>query len=257
MKSSHLLNTQPNELLDILRNLRHSPERPLQLGWAVAEGHTAVLNLLSSHQPIGGIVSAGATPVHDEHIDVHLQPDELTELLGFELRSPVIAIAPALDIDLMRVRFPAIALDGVNDAVNMGAIVRTAAALGIASVVRCQRSANPYVRRAVRTSMGMCFRINTAVADSLAGWLAACRAEERVVVGLETVAESRDIRLCPSADVVVVGNEGQGLSPKVLATCSAVANVPMALQPASLNVSNAAALGMWELCARHGPIIEQ
>lgn len=251
MKSSHLLHNSPHVLLDVLRDLRKHPERPLQMGWAVAEGHTAVRYLLSTGHPIGGIVSGGETPVGQEFVDVQLTATELADVLGFELRSPVIAIAPATDVELLAAGVPAIALDAVNDATNVGAIVRSAVGMGMASVVRCSRSASPYLRRAVRTSMGSCFGIATAVADDLATWLKACRAEGRTVVGLELGVNSIDVRTCRRADIIVVGNEGQGLTPAVLAACSEIAVVPMAQHGVSLNVSNAAAIGMWELSARY------
>lgn len=251
MKSSHLLRNQRDTLLSILRDLRHDPERPLREGWAVAEGQTAVQNLITSQRVIGGIVSGGATAVDDKVIDVCLSKSEFDELLGFELRSPVIAVAPASDVELATVRFPVLALDGVNDATNVGAMMRTAAVLGIATVVRCRRSANPYVRRAVRTSMGTCFHVDTAIADDLAAWLTTARDEGRIVVALETGHSSVDVRQSERADVVVAGNEGQGITPDVLNACSAVAQIPMVMDDTSLNVSHAVAIGIWELVARH------
>lgn len=251
MKSSHLLHNQRERLLSILRDLRHDPERPLREGWAVAEGQTAVQNLITSQRVIGGIVSGGATTVDDEVVDVHLSKSQLDELLGFELRSPVIAVAPATDVELVAIRYPVLALDGVNDASNVGAIMRTAAVLGVATVVRCRRSANPYVRRAVRTSMGMCFHLDTAIADDLASWLTAARDEGRIVVALETGQSSIDVRRSVHADVVVAGNEGQGITPAVLRASSAVAQIPMAMPGGSFNVSQAVAIGVWELVARH------
>jgi len=250
MKSSHTLHATPEVLLDVLQNLAHDPERPLRQGWAVVEGHKAVANLLRSGAMIGGIVSAGAAAITDQHIDIHLSVQELTALIGFDLRSPVIAIAPTADIDLAAVKFPALVVNGVNDAVNMGAIVRTAAALGVATVVRCSRSAHPYVRRAVRTSMGTCFLVKTAMADNLASWIALCRSEGRTVVALETVDGAPAVHNVDYADAIVVGNEGQGIDAAVLNACSSVATIPMSHENVSLNVAAAAAIGIDRLLLR-------
>lgn len=234
-------------MLDVLRNLVANPERPLERGLAITEGLTAVHQLMRSGRLIHGIVG---DPTLVPNPTVALSRSELATLLGFDLRSPVIAVAEARDDDAISLAYPMVALDGIHDATNVGAIMRTVAALGIPSVLRDVRSTSPWLRRSVRASMGACFFVRNALVDDLATYLADQRAEGRVVVGLETGSGTISLRECPRPDILVVGNEGHGLRPSVRDVCESLASIPMALGETSLNVVQAAAIGMWELWRR-------
>ncbi len=234
-------------MLDVLRNLVANPERPLERGLAITEGRTAVLQLMRSGRLVHGIVG---DPALVPNPTVALNRSELATLLGFDLRSPVVAVAEARDDDALSLTYPIVALDGIHDATNVGAIMRTVAALGIPSVLRDSRSTSPWLRRSVRASMGACFFVRSAAVDDLAAYLADQRAEGRVVVGLETGPGTIPLGDCPRPDILVVGNEGHGLRPSVRAVCNSLAAIPMALPHTSLNVVQASAIGMWELWTR-------
>lgn len=234
-------------LKTILSGLRADPEGPWRAGWAVAEGETCAAMLLRSSHAVGGVLGVDAA---DTRCTTVVDRPTLGAILGFRLRSPIIAVTPAVSADVHDIRTPCLVLDGIVDAANVGALVRTAMTLGLRSVVCSANSASPWLRRAVRTSMGTCFHIPCAVVDDVAAWLADQRAEGCRIIGLETAADAVPILGAEPADIIVVGSEGHGLSPSVRRVCDQLVEIPMAMAGVSLNVVQAAAIGCWELLAR-------
>ena len=142
-------------------------------------------------------------------------------------------------------------LDGVVDTTNIGAIFRSAAALGIDAVLLTPTSCDPLNRRAVRVSMGSVFLVPWA-------WLEAPVASLGEL-GLRTVAMALTDDSVPidhpalAAEprlAIVMGTEGDGLAKDVIASTDWVARIPMAHGVDSLNVAAASALAFWELRAR-------
>lgn len=237
----------PDEALDLLRGLRHHPEHPFRNGYAVLEGVKTIDQCRRSGIALDALVgtSADASFVPD----VELAEADLTQLIGFRPHSPLIGlvrIPEPMDVD--RMAFPAIALEGVSDAANVGAIVRTAAGLGVRTLITDAATSHPFLRRAVRTSMGACFHVDHVRVDSLPGFLRDLAAEGRRTIALEQSPRS----IPPEAvvggvDVLAVGNEGAGCSAALLASVTAVVQLPMAADGMSFNVAAAAAMGMYAL----------
>ncbi|HVY09290.1 MAG TPA: RNA methyltransferase [Mycobacteriales bacterium] len=145
-------------------------------------------------------------------------------------------------------------IEDIVNHTNLGAIFRTAAALGVEGVVISPRAADPLYRRSVRVSMGAVFTVPYARAASWPGVI-----DEVNAVGFRTVA------LTPSADAIdldqlelapgdrlaiVVGTEGAGLSRDVVERCEVAVRIPMRAGIDSLNVATAAGIAFWELRAR-------
>jgi TrmH family RNA methyltransferase len=122
------------------------------------------------------------------------------------------------------------------------------AALGGQAVILGETSAHPYLRRAVRSSMGTIFRLPYVVSSRLVDTLAALRS-----TGIRSVAAHPHSSGRTVWDVnwtqptcVVVGAEGEGIRPEVLAACDEAVAVPMAAGVDSLNVASAAAVFLAE-----------
>ncbi len=133
-------------------------------------------------------------------------------------------------------------LDGVQDPGNMGTILRTAAAAGCAGVFLLEGCTDPYAEKAVRSSMGSILRI--PVYDHVTVEAVRAMAEEGIFVAgtaLEGGVPYRDV-LLPETAVIAFGNEGQGISPEVLALCGKKLFIPMAGTVESLNVAASAAV---------------
>lgn len=144
-----------------------------------------------------------------------------------------------------------VVVDGVVDTTNIGAIFRSAAALGIDAVLLTPTSCDPLNRRAVRVSMGSVFLVpwtwlETPV-ESLhtLGFRTAAMALTDDSVSIDHPALREEQQLA-----IIMGTEGDGLSPEVIASADYVVRIPMSHQVDSLNVAAAAAVAFWELRAR-------
>ena len=139
-------------------------------------------------------------------------------------------------------------IDGVSDTTNIGAIFRSAAALGIDAVLLTPDACDPLNRRAVRVSMGSVFLIPWTRTDgSLAGlkrlgFRTAAMALKDRSLSLDDPVLKSEPRLA-----IVMGTEGDGLADRTIAEADYVVRIPMAHGVDSLNVAAASAVAFWEL----------
>lgn len=140
-----------------------------------------------------------------------------------------------------------IALDHVQDPANLGALARTAEALGIAGLL-IGGGCDLYNPKALRASMGSLLRLPVCVCGDLAAYL---RGVQGKIPLYATVPESyaKDITTCDFSGgaVCVIGNEGSGVSDAVKAACDRLITVRMRGQAESLNAATAGAIVMWEM----------
>jgi 23S rRNA (guanosine2251-2'-O)-methyltransferase len=145
-----------------------------------------------------------------------------------------------------------VALDGVTDPRNLGAVIRSAVAFGAHGVVVPERRSAGVTATAWRTSAGTAARIPVARVTNLPRALKQCQQEGMFVIGLDGDAPTSidDLEAATDAVVVVVGSEGRGLSRLVGATCDLTVSIPMAAGAESLNASVAAAVTLAEIARR-------
>ncbi len=140
-----------------------------------------------------------------------------------------------------------LAVDSIQDPGNLGTIIRTASAFGYTCVL-LGGSADIYHPRAVRASMGAIFRMQVYTSQSLASCLLSLKESGHRVISAALAEDTfvlGDMALCAD-DCIVIGNEGHGVSPAVLAVSDAVLRIPMAPRSESLNAAGAASVLMWE-----------
>ena len=184
----------------------------------------------------------------------------LAQLTGYELtRGMLCAMArPTLPSaeDLCRGARRIAVLENVTDSSNVGAIFRCAAALGMDAVLVTRSCCDPLYRRSVRVSMGTVFQIPWTWAEGewprtgLAqlkrlGFQTAALALDHRSVSIEEPALAQAERLA-----ILLGSEGNGLSPETIAACDYTVRIPMFHQVDSLNVAAAAAVAFWQLRVR-------
>lgn len=175
----------------------------------------------------------------------------LARLTGYTLTRGVLCamkrpLAPPLETvcrDARRV----VVIDGVVDTTNIGAIFRSAAALGIDAVMLTRNSCDPFNRRSVRVSMGSVFLVPWTWIDDVAqltslGFKTVAMALTDKSVPLDDPALKREPRLA-----VIMGTEGDGLPHDTITQADYVVRIPMAHGVDSLNVAAAAAVAFWEL----------
>ena len=143
-----------------------------------------------------------------------------------------------------------VVIDGVVDSTNVGAIFRSAAALGIDAVLLTRNSCDPLNRRAVRVSMGSVFLIPWAWMDGTIrdlrwlGFRTAAMALTENSISIDHPSLAAEPRLA-----IVMGTEGEGLSQETIVEADYVVRIPMAHGVDSLNVAAAAAVAFWQLRA--------
>jgi 23S rRNA (guanosine2251-2'-O)-methyltransferase len=160
-----------------------------------------------------------------------------TDLLARALEAP----APLL-----------VALDGVTDPRNLGAVVRSAAAFGAQGVLVPERRSAGMTAAAWRTSAGAAARLPVARATNLVRALKELKDAGMFVVGLAGggAVSLDDLEVATDPLVVVVGSEGDGLSRLVAQTCDLTVSIPMAGGTESLNAGIAAAVALAEVARR-------
>jgi 23S rRNA (guanosine2251-2'-O)-methyltransferase len=175
---------------------------------------------------------------------------------GVGLQVPPYAYLPFEDLLGAAVEHPRapllVALDGVTDPRNLGAVVRSAAGFGAHGVFLPERRAAGITATAWRTSAGAAARLPVSRVTNLTRALKACQQAGLVVVGLDADADTaiHDLEVAVGPLVLVVGSEGRGLSRLVGATCDLRVAIPMAAEVESLNAAVAAAVALAEVSRR-------
>lgn len=241
-----------------LRDLRSGGRGPDAL--LVIEGGLAVARALAGPLAVRAVVG---TVSQLGRLDAAMLPTEvwqvsaslLREVVGFDFHRGVIALAqrpppepPWLDALLGKPQWTAVVLERLADPANVGAVIRTAAALGVEVVVCDPAGADPFGRRALRASMGHALVRTPWVADLAAtvGRLAACGAQVLAATTADDAVALPDVVRAPRT-VILLGNEGAGLSDALLAASSARVTIPIAAGSDSLNVAAAAAIMLYGL----------
>lgn len=253
-------------------------ERQLRSKRAPEEG----LFIAESAKVIGHALDAGLVPVsflmeerqfrnqgealtaRCDAVPVYVGPPALLEkLTGYRLsrgilcamRRPALPTVEAVCAGARRVAV----LEGLADPTNVGAVFRSAAALHMDAVLVTPTCCDPLHRRAVRVSMGTLFQVPWTVIGSRAedwphpglerlralGFATAAMALSPTAVTIEDPRLRAEGRLA-----IVLGTEGDGLSPATVAGCDHTVCIPMSHQVDSLNVAAASAVAFWELRVR-------
>lgn len=180
----------------------------------------------------------------------------LASLTGYTLTRGVLCAmrrpTPPSIGDICRDARRIVVIDGVVDTTNIGAIFRSAAALGIDAVLLTPTSCDPLNRRAVRVSMGSVFLVPWTWIDTPLTALSA--------LGFRTVAMALTDRSIPLDDprlkaeprlAIIMGTEGDGLARETIERADYTVRIPMSHSVDSLNVAAAAAVAFWELRSRN------
>ena len=229
-----------------LKNLRIALKDNISL-----KGYPLQAGLLCEYKHIYGdaaeiIERCGDIPVYTSGREL------LAELTGYVLTRGVLCAmrrpVPKSMEDVCRGARRIVVIDGVVDTTNIGAIFRSAAALGMDAVLLTRNSCDPLNRRAVRVSMGTVFLVPwtwmDGPLDTLGelGFRTAAMALTDNSISIDNPVLKTEPRLA-----IVMGTEGDGLSHEAIAGADYVVRIPMAHGVDSLNVAAAAAVAFWQL----------
>ena len=188
-----------------------------------------------------------------------LSDDELTRIAGSPDHQGVVAEVdpfPYADAGVLLEREDAlvVALDEVQDPHNLGAVARSAEAAGAAGLVIPERRAAGVTPAVAKASAGAVEHLRIARVRNLADWLTDAKKLEGVwVYGAEVGGETPYTTVdFTGRAVLVMGSEGKGMRPRVASACDALVSVPVRGRTASLNVSAAAAVLLFEAVRQRG-----
>ncbi|MCQ2530771.1 MAG: RNA methyltransferase [Lachnospiraceae bacterium] len=142
-------------------------------------------------------------------------------------------------------------LEDVENPTNVGAIFRSAAALGIDAVLLSKGCADPLYRRAIRVSMGNVFSISWTFSEDWLGDIEKLKEQGFQTVAMALKEDSVSMEeLQPEPEeriALLMGNEGAGLKEETIAACHKIVMIPMANGVDSLNVAAASAVAFWQI----------
>jgi tRNA G18 (ribose-2'-O)-methylase SpoU len=253
-----------DERLAVYRNV---PDHELlvQGGLFVAEGRLVVRRLIEAHRfAVRSVMvtDAALVPLRElldtrSELPVYLVPQTLMNgITGFNMHRGCLAIGERLGPphwrDLMNGAHRAVALERIGNADNVGSIFRSASAFGVDAVLLERNCIDPLYRKAIRTSMGAALTMMYAEAEPWPDVLRQLGRDGWVVMGMTPSPTALPVRplaltISDRPVVVVVGNEGDGLSEAALDACTHRARIPMTNTVDSLNVATATAIALYEL----------
>ncbi len=246
------------------RTMRRQAEHRQQ-GIFVAEGEKVVRRLLESNFSIVSVLLPEKwlreleplLRAREEEIQVYVAEKALLETLtGFSMYQGLLAVGkvpplPTLAEIVARSAPPRLlaAADGLTNAENLGALVRNCAAFNAQALIVGETCSSPFLRRAIRGSMGAIFQLPVVESASLTNALRDLRARGIRCLAAHPHADGRTLSQTDLAGdcCLVFGSEGYGLSPAVLAACDQAAAIPMPPTVDSLNVGSAAAVFLYEV----------
>ena len=222
-------------------------------GAVAAEGAPAggQTQLIYGRNPVAE-ARRGRRRVHRVWTAAELTADELTRRAGSPDHQGIVAeVDPYPYVDPATLSGPGdglvVALDEVQDPRNLGAVCRSAEAVGARGVVVPRRRSAAVTAAACKASAGAVEHLAIARVRNLADWLAEARNAGAWIYGADAEGETRHTDADLTGKVVIVlGSEGRGLRPRVAAGCDLLVSIPVPGRVASLNVSAAAAVLLFE-----------
>ena len=139
-----------------------------------------------------------------------------------------------------------IALENLSDPSNLGAIARTAEALGINGIIISADSCDPYSPKSLRSSMGTLLRLPVYIADDILEFIKNNNLRAFACVVDKSAAAISKLQF-KNGDVLLIGNEANGLSDNAKSAAHLCVTIKMQGKAESLNAAAAAAIAMWEM----------
>lgn len=240
-----------HEIFDILRNLNKKGDDNRDL---IVEGLPAVHAALASGFDVKSVYSyleldELCLPTNKFQFYQTTKPI-LSKALGFPFHRHAIAtLTRPQTKNLNDCEGPFVFLNNITSPENVGSIVRTCAAFGVKTIIFDYLSCSPFVRRCVRVSMGNCFRINVVKSDSPLMDLKRLKTLGNSIYSLELTDESLDLKdiSFQKKAVLVFGSEGHGVEKDIIDLSDKVVQIKMATEVGSLNVSQSAAIALYQL----------
>ncbi len=241
-----------------------------EAGIFIAEGEKVVRRLLQSRFRVKSVLLPPKwledlrplLQTRSEELTAYVAEKEVLErLTGFSMYQGLLALGkvppqPTFQAILTAAQKPLLlaAADGLSSAENLGVLVRNCAAFGVAGLLVGETCASPYLRRAVRSSMGAVFELPIIENIDLVQILGELKASRIRCIAAHPQAAMISLSRghFGAGCCIVFGSEGYGISAPVLQMCNEAAAIPMPPTVDSLNVGSASAVFLYEANRQRG-----
>lgn len=249
------ISSKDNEIIKYVTSLQKSSKRRREEGVFVLEGLRLCYDAIQNGiVPKLLIISASAQEKYSDYLSdfnstvCYVIPDSLFSKISDTVTPQgllcVCEIPTNNNKPLSNGKY--VALENLQDPSNLGAISRTAEALGISGIV-IQGGCDPYSPKSLRASMGALLRIPIYQTEDMFDLFSKCGVKTyAAVVGIEA-EKLGDVKF-EEGSAVLIGNEANGLSNEAIKKCDTKITIPMSGNAESLNAAVAASIIMWEIC---------
>lgn len=241
--------------IELYKTLRSTPETHKNQGILIAEGEKVVLKLLKSNLEILSIFATDK--FYEEHgvliknhksakTDLYTASrDIMKEIIGFRVHTGVMAMAYKPEfIPVDKLDDVVIIMNGIVDSENVGAIVRNCAAFGVESVIFDCTTSAPYLRRAIRVSMGSIFEMKVHRAVDIIETIYKLKKLGYQIISSELNERSVSLSsvVFPKRFALIFGSEAGGIQDEILSYSDLIIKIPINENIRSINVAASSAV---------------
>lgn len=246
--------------ISFYKSLRYTPPSHIEANVFIAEGERVVLRLLRSAMKIHSIFAI--LEFYERYknlISTKMLPEDkkfyaskflMEKIVGFHLHSGIMAVGHIPpDSELSQLSNRIVALNKINNSENVGQIVRICRAFGFDSLLIDKYTTSPFLRRAVRVSMGNVFYLKVRKSNNFYNELNWLKQNGYKIISCEVTPNSLSIFdfYFPDKFVLIFGNEDAGVSSEILQLSDSIVEIPIEKDVDSLNVAVATAITLSEI----------
>ena len=258
MKEFNRITSRENSLIKLISGLQTSAKKRKESGLFVIEGLRICCDAYDNGIRFDKlIICETAMEKYPEKVDIFsknssncfIVPDSLFKKIS-DTSSPqgILAVCKREEIKEIEINPSGkyIALENIADPSNLGAVARTAEALGVSGIVVTDGGCDPYSPKALRASMGTLLRMPVIITDSLPDFLKNSKFISNACVVDRSALPITEVKFS-GGSILLIGNEANGLLKQTADSCNKKITIPMSGRAESLNASVAAAVAMWEM----------
>ncbi len=258
MKGFKVIESKENSLIKLISHLQASSKARRENGLFVLEGLRIAKDAFDNGIQFDKLIvsETAFNKLYDDIINLSENSSECIKITDSlfkkisDTKSPqgIIAVCklPKNGISNIDKNGRYIALENVADPSNLGAIARTAEALGVSGIILSAGGCDPYSPKALRSSMGTLLRVPLIILDDFANEINTLTLKTYACV-VEKEAESITDIDFTYGSAVIIGNEANGISEETKAVCDRLITIKMKGSAESLNAAAAAAISIWEM----------
>lgn len=233
-------------------------ETPEVIKRALARGAEPIAFLVEEKAYESQVVQELLSDISDDVEVFVAELNVINKITGFNLTRGVLAACKRPDLpsvfEILQSSKRVAILEDVMNPTNVGAIFRSAAALGVDGIILTHDSADPFYRRAARVAMGTVFQVPWTYFDKGSDYVSALKGEGYSVVSMalkdNAISLAEPVLKEQEKLAIVFGTESTGIKQETIDASDFVTIIPMYHGVDSLNVAAASAVTFWELCKR-------